>query len=183
MARMASKRELTNHDWSPAELESMPIVGRLKQALAEFEKQYKAGECAHDLAVCRKAMYDSLEAVIHVLEALKVRSLPLYRLLSALDTVIYGSKVPPEFRLPGIARPDPPAVLAIRGTLAGLAAALFRYGGIKPSGRANEEVARRLSAELGRRVSQRRGRITARMISDWRTEYGGRHGELGLALA
>jgi hypothetical protein len=181
MARTTSKNLVMGEDWTPAELELMPIFGLLKHALAQFEKNLKDGEGANDLDACRKAMYDTLEAILGFLEVLNLRSLPAHRLLCALDAIIHGSKIPPEFRLPGIARPDAPAVLAIRGAVAGLAQALFRYGGVKPSGRANEEVAWRLSSDLGRRVSQRRGKITARMISDWRAEYGGRHGQPGLA--
>jgi hypothetical protein len=125
----------------------------------------------------RVAMYDSLEAVFLSLEALNIRS----RLLTVLDAVIYGSKVPPEFRLPGKARPDAPAVLAIRGTLAGLADALHKFGEVSSSDEANEEVAQRLSSQFGLRVSRRQGRVTARMISDWRAEYSDRGGTPGLA--
>jgi len=178
---MASKIYLTGR--GATELELLTMLGRLAEVLAEIEKQHRDAELAdpNHVDANRIAMYDSLEIVFDFLQTLNVRSRPLHRLLAALDAVIYGSKVPPEFRLPGIARPDAPGVLAIRGTLAGLADALYRFGGVKPSGKADEEVARRLSPELGLRVSHRQGKISARMISDWRVEYGGRHGEPGLA--
>jgi hypothetical protein len=150
--------------------------------LAKIEKDYEKAEKtdANHIDASRIAMYDSLEVVFLSLEELNIRSRPLHRLLAALDAVIYGSKVPPEFRLPGKARPDAPAVLAIRGTLAGLAAALHQFGEVLTSDKANEEVVRRLSPELGLRISRRRGKVTARMISDWRAEYGGRGGTRGI---
>src|SRR5216683_4170552 len=132
----------------------------LAEVLTKIEKEYEKAEKTDSdhIGASRIAMYDSLEAVFLSLEALNIRSRPLHRLLAALDAVTYGSKIPPEFRLPGIARPDAPAVLAIRGTLAGLADALYRFGQVLSSNEANEEVAQRLSSELGLRVSRRQGK-------------------------
>jgi hypothetical protein len=158
-----------------------PPIG-LAEVLAKIEKDYEKAEKTNPdrIGASRIAMYDSLEAVFLSLEASNIRSRPLHRLLAALDAIIYGSKVPLEFRLRGIARPDAPAVLAIRGTLAGLADALYRFGQAS-SNEANEEVAQRLSSELGLRISRRQGKVSARMISDWRAEYCGRGGTPGLA--
>jgi hypothetical protein len=170
------------HPGGWAATQSVVLTG-IAEVLAKIEKDHDKAEKTNSnpTDASRIAMYDSLEAVFVSLEALNIRSRPLHRLLTALDTVIYGSKVSPEFRLPGKARPDAPAVLAIRGTLAGLAAALRRFGEVSSSNEADREVARRLSRDLGLRVSRRRGKVTARMISDWRAQYGGRGGTPGIA--
>jgi hypothetical protein len=180
---MASKTHLTERGRAPTESELLTMLPQLAEVFERIEKDHREAESTdlNHADVSRIAMYDSLEAAINFLNMLNIRSRPLHRLLTALDALIYGSKVPPEFRLSGIARPDAPAVLAIRGTLAGLAAALYRFGQVKPSERANTELTKRLSSDLGLRVSRRQGKISARMISDWRAEYGGRYGEPGLA--
>jgi hypothetical protein len=168
---------------APTESELLAMLGRLAELLGEIEKRHDEAESfdSDPVGADRLAMYDSLELALGFLQSISVQSRPLNRLLTALDAIIYGSKVPAEFRLAGIARPDAPAVLAIRGTLAGLAEAIYRFDEAEFTEEANDEVARLLSEDLGVRVSRRRGKITARMVSDWRAEYGGKNGEPGHA--